>query len=123
MLAGKRRTWTLHSRNGYDVYRDALNTRAFFAMLPPVSGLRGLDVGCGEGSNIRARLGARMHAVDIAPTFIRHALGAENANPLGIAFTVADSISPTFAEGAFDFVTAFMSGQRATVSAGAKLTD
>jgi hypothetical protein len=61
-----------------------------------------------------------MHAVDIAPTFIRHALGAENANPLGIAFTVADSISPTFAEGAFDFVTAFMSGQRATVSAGAK---
>ena len=50
-----------------------------------------------------------MHAVDIAPTFIRHALGAENTNPLGIAFCVADSISLPFTEGAFDFVTAFMS--------------
>jgi hypothetical protein len=38
MLAGKRRTWTLHSRNGYDVYRDALNTPSSLAMLPPVSG-------------------------------------------------------------------------------------
>jgi Methyltransferase domain len=63
-------TWTRHSRAGYDVYRDALNTPAFLAMLPPVNGLDGLDVGCGEGTNTRklALLGARMHAVDIAPT-------------------------------------------------------
>jgi SAM-dependent methyltransferase len=85
-------TWTRYSRLGYDVYRDALNTPAFLAILPPVSGLCGLDVGCGEGSNTRklARLGARMHAIDIAPTFIRHARSTEEGDPLGIVFHVAD---------------------------------
>ena len=103
--------WTRHSRAGYDVYRDALNTPAFLAMLPPVGGLRGLDIGCGEGSNTRelARLGASMHAVDVAPTFIRHALAAERGDPRAILFHVADAVSLPFADGAFDFVTAFMS--------------
>ena len=75
--------WTRHSRAGYDVYRDALNTPAFLAMLPPVAGLQGLDIGCGEGTNTRhvARLGARMHAIDIAPTFIRHAEATEEVEP------------------------------------------
>jgi SAM-dependent methyltransferase len=103
--------WTRHARTVYDVYRDALNTPAFLAMLPPVSGLRGLDVGCGEGSNTRelARLGARMHGIDIASTFIRHAVAAENADPLGIVFYGADAIFLPFVPGTFDFVTAFMS--------------
>jgi hypothetical protein len=30
--------WTRHVRAGYDVYRDALNTPAFLAMLPPIAG-------------------------------------------------------------------------------------
>jgi Methyltransferase domain len=62
-------TWTRQARAGYDVYRDALNTPAFLAMLPAISDLHGLDIGCGEGSNTRelARLGAQMHAIDIAP--------------------------------------------------------
>ena len=66
-------TWTRHARAGYDLYRDALNTPVFLANLPPVAGLKGLDIGCGEGSNTRklAERGARMTAVDIAPTFIR----------------------------------------------------
>jgi SAM-dependent methyltransferase len=104
-------SWTRYSRAGYDVYRDALNTPAFLAMLPPVGGLRGLDIGCGEGSNTRelARLGARMHAIDIAPTFIRHARSTEHDDPLGIAFHVADAVFLPFAPGTFDFVTAFMS--------------
>lgn len=104
-------TWTRQVRAGYDVYRDALNTPAFLAMLPPVDGLSGLDVGCGEGANTRqlARLGARMCAVDIAPTFVRHAIEAENAEPLGIAFLVGDGTALPFAAGSFDFVTAFMS--------------
>jgi len=103
--------WTRHSRAGYDVYRDALNTPAFLAMLPPVSGLCGLDIGCGEGSNTRelARRGAGMHAVDVAPTFIRHALVAENTDPLGIVYHVADAASLPFTDNAFDFATAFMS--------------
>ena len=36
-------TWTRLVRAGYDIYRDALNTPAFLAMLPPVSGLCGLN--------------------------------------------------------------------------------
>lgn len=104
-------TWTRYSRAGYDVYRDALNTPAFLAMLPPVNGLDGLDVGCGEGTNTRklALLGARMHAVDIAPTFIRHACETEVADPLGIDFGVGDATALRFPDGSFDFVTAFMS--------------
>lgn len=104
-------TWTLHVRAGYDVYRDALNTPAFLAILPPINGLTGLDVGSGEGANTRllARQGAHMHAIDIAPTFIRHAQAAEDAEPLGIVYRVGDGMQLPFANASFDFVTAFMS--------------
>ena len=63
-------TWTQHARAGYDIYRDGLNTPAFLDMLPPIRGLSGLDVGCGEGSNTRefVRLGATVHAIDVGPT-------------------------------------------------------
>jgi SAM-dependent methyltransferase len=103
--------WTEQSRAGYDIYRDVLNTPAFLAMLPPIEGLSGLDIGCGEGSNTRqlARRGARMHAVDIAPTFIRHAHSVEASDPLGIVFQTGDSMALPFADASFDFVTAFMS--------------
>ena len=103
--------WTRHSRAGYDVYRDALNTPAFLAILPPIAGLEGLDIGCGEGSNTRqlARLGARMTAIDIAPTFIRHAEASEMSEPLGIRYQHADGMALPFADDSFDFATAFMS--------------
>lgn len=103
--------WTQQSRAGYDIYRDALNTPAFLDMLPPIEGLSGLDVGCGEGSNTRqlARLGARMRAVDIAPTFIRHAQATEASDPLGIVFQTGDAMALPFADSTFDFATAFMS--------------
>jgi ubiquinone/menaquinone biosynthesis C-methylase UbiE len=108
---GNAETWTRHVRAGRDVYRDALNSPAFLAMLPPIEGLQGLDIGCGEGANTRAvaRLGARMQGIDIAPTFIRHAQSAEEAEPLGIAYRVADAAALPFEAGAFDFATAFMS--------------
>jgi 2-polyprenyl-3-methyl-5-hydroxy-6-metoxy-1,4-benzoquinol methylase len=103
-------TWTRQSRAGYDIYRDAINTPAFLEMLPPVNGLNGLDVGCGEGTNTRnlARRGAAMQAVDIAPTFILRASEVEAADPLGIAYRVGDARQLPFPEAAFDFVTAFM---------------
>jgi SAM-dependent methyltransferase len=103
-------TWTRHARAGYDKYRDALNTPAFLDMLPAVSGLSGLDVGCGEGSNTRAiaGLGARMTAVDIAPTFVRHAREMETSDPLGIDYRVGDGMALDFADASFDFATAFM---------------
>src|SRR5258708_36343254 len=103
--------WTRQSRAGYDIYRDALNTPAFLAMLPPVGGLAGLDIGCGEGTNTRqlARRGARMKAIDFAPTFIHFAKAEEARDPLGIAFQVADAAGLPFPDACFDFVTAFMS--------------
>src|SRR5438128_9689914 len=76
-------SWTKLARAGYDIYRDYLNTPAFFAMLPNVEGLAGLDIGCGEGHNTRllAKRGARMMAIDIAEVFITHAQEAEQENP------------------------------------------
>ncbi len=104
-------TWTRQSRAGYDVYRDLVNTPAFLAMLPPVDGMSGLDVGCGEGTNTRqvAARGAAMQGVDIAPTFIRYAAAAEAEQPLGIRYRVGDAAALPFADAEFDFATAFMS--------------
>ena len=103
-------TWTRHSRAGHDVYRDALNTPAFLSILPQIEGLEGLDIGCGEGSNTRklAKRGARMRAIDIAPTFIGHARGREAEAPLGIDFQVGDGMALPFADASFDFATSFM---------------
>ena len=103
--------WTRFVRAGYDVYRDAQNTPAFLRILPQVRGLTGLDIGCGEGANTRklARLGAYMHAIDVAPTFVRHAQATEAAAPLGISYQVANGMKLPFDANTFDFVTAFMS--------------
>jgi 2-polyprenyl-3-methyl-5-hydroxy-6-metoxy-1,4-benzoquinol methylase len=67
--------WTKLARAGYDVYRNYLNTSAFFDMLPNVAGLAGLDIGCGEGHNTRllAKRGAQVTAIDIAENFIANA--------------------------------------------------
>src|SRR5215813_6504191 len=103
--------WTKLARAGYDVYRDYLNTPAFFEMLPNVSGLAGLDIGCGEGHNTRllARRGARVTAIDIAEDFIAHAMQAEADEPLGITYRVANAVELPFPDGSFDFATGFMS--------------
>lgn len=108
---GNAETWTRHVRAGRDVYRDALNSPAFLDMLPPVEGLQGLDIGCGEGANTRAvaRRGARMQGIDVAPTFVRHAKAAEEAEPLGIVYRTADAAALPFEAASFDFSTAFMS--------------
>ncbi|MBO9135036.1 methyltransferase domain-containing protein [Rhizobium sp. B230/85] len=103
--------WTRLTRAGYDVYRDVLNTPAFLDMLPPVANLKGLDLGCGEGTNTRAvaRLGAHLTGLDIAPTFIRHAREAEQQDPIGIDYVLGDGLTIDFPDASFDFVVAFMS--------------
>jgi len=103
--------WTRLARAGYDVYRDVLNTPAFLRILPDVNGLTGLDIGCGEGHNTRllARRGARVVGIDIAETFIRHAVETERSEPLGIDYGVASAVNLPFAAQTFDFATAFMS--------------
>jgi SAM-dependent methyltransferase len=107
---GNAEAWTRLARQGYDVYRDHLNTPAFLQMLPEVRGLRGLDIGCGEGQNTRdvAQLGARMTAVDVAEVFVGYGVRAEAEAPLGISYLAASAVELPFAEGTFDFATAFM---------------
>ena len=102
--------WTQLARAGYDISRDFVNTPAFFAMLPEVKGLAGLDIGCGEGHNTRllARRGAHMHAFDISETFLRHARESEAQPPLGVDYRLADAHAMPFADATFDFATSFM---------------
>lgn len=104
-------TWTELTRAGYDIYRDLVNTPAFLAMLPDLTGRNGLDLGCGEGHNTRllARRGARMTAVDIAGRFIDAAVAEERHRPLGIRYLHSSAVALPFHDGAFDFVVAFMS--------------
>lgn len=103
--------WTKLARAGYDVYRDHLNSPAFLRFLPDVTGLCGLDIGCGEGHNTRlvAARGAQMTAVDIAQTFIWHARASEESEPLGIKYNVADACDLPYENARFDFVVAIMS--------------
>lgn len=103
--------WTTLTRLGYDKYRDHINTPAFLAMLPDVAGLRGLDVGCGEGHNTRlvAQRGARLTALDIAGRFVRYAQEHETRQPLGIRYLHASGIALPFADASFDFAMATMS--------------
>jgi SAM-dependent methyltransferase len=102
------RAWTELSRAGFDVYRDLVNTPAFFAMLPAVSGLVGLDLGCGEGHNTRllAARGADVVALDLSEHFIESAAAASQR---GIRFVLGDGAHLPFRSSTFDFATAFMS--------------
>src|SRR5690348_14328305 len=104
--------WTKLARMGFDVYRDLLNTPAFLQMLPDVRGLRGLDIGCGEGHNTRLiarQRGGRMTAVDISAKFLGHARQAERAAPLGIRCVRASGQRLPFVDESFDFAVATMS--------------
>jgi ubiquinone/menaquinone biosynthesis C-methylase UbiE len=79
-------------------------------MLPDVTGLQGLDLGCGEGNNTRlvAASGARLTALDISPTFVRAAHDWEVSTPQGIRYLVASGWHLPFPDSTFDFATAFM---------------
>lgn len=102
--------WTKLSRMGYDVYRNYINTPAFLKMLPNVSDLNGLDIGCGEGYNTRmvAKKGAKMIAVDISETFIKHAIEKEKEEPLEIKYQIASALELPFLDKQFDFVMSTM---------------
>lgn len=105
--------WTELVRRGYDRARDHVNNPSFFAMLPDVRDLRGLDLGCGEGYNTRlvADRGARMTAIDIALGMVQPAVAHERDEPRGIRYARASGAALPFADGSFDFVVAFMSLQ------------
>jgi len=102
--------WTNLVRAGYDVYRDYLNTPAFFAILPDIKNKEGIDIGCGEGYNTRllADHGASMAAIDIAPAFIESAREMEREFPIGIYYVVASATCIPFQNECFDFAASFM---------------
>ncbi len=108
---GNADAWTRLSRAGYDVYRDRFNTPAFLEMLPDVSGLAGIDIGCGEGHNTRmlAKRGASVVGSDISEKFIVHAERTERVEPFGIRYTIASAVDLPFRDASFGFATAFMS--------------
>ena len=98
--------WTKMARAGYDVSRDLFNTPTFLEILPPVENLRGLDIGCGEGHNIRllVQRGARMTGIDITEAFIGYARQAEEQQPRGIDFHVASALELPFESASTDVV-------------------
>ena len=50
-----------------------------------------------------------MTALDISPTFIRHARQSESEQPLGIDYHIASGAELPFGDRTFDFAVAFMS--------------
>lgn len=102
--------WTELARAGFDIYRDHLNTPAFFEILPNIDKLSGIDIGCGEGYNTRllALRGASVKAVDISEIFIQKAIDAEKHHPLGIEYLVASATELPIENAYFDFATSFM---------------
>lgn len=100
--------WTELSRAGFDVYRDLVNTPAFFELLPSVAGLLCLDLGCGEGYNTRmlAEAGANVIGLDVAEVFIEAAVRGGREDTL---YVVGDGGTLPFRASSFDMVTAFMS--------------
>ncbi len=103
--------WIKLARMGYDRCRDLINSPAFFKMLPDISNLKGLDIGCGEGHNTRiaAKKGGRMTAIDISEVFINYAIESEQEEPLGIKYKVASGTELPYSDNCFDFVIATMS--------------
>jgi len=102
--------WTAMGRAGYDEYRDSFNTPAFLEMLPEIKGLKGLDIGCGEGHNTRmlAEQGAQISAIDISDIFLEYASQIQPESGR-IDYAQASAVELPFPKESFDFATGFMS--------------
>lgn len=110
---GNADAWTTMARQGFDICRNHLNAPGFLSILPDVRGLKGLDVGCGEGYNTRlvADLGATLIGVDICEKFLAFAREtelADNRSPR-IEYKFASTGALPFDAASFDFVMATMS--------------
>lgn len=103
--------WTTMARGGFDIFRNHLNTPAFMDMLPDVGGMKGLDIGCGEGYNTRlvAGRGAHMTGIDLSETFIEFAKDTQSASGTPIEYFPASATALPFADQNFDFAIATMS--------------
>jgi malonyl-CoA O-methyltransferase len=112
---------TLPTRDGYDAWAALydgednalilMDDRVVPSLLPELSGLRVLEVGCGTGrvSLAMAREGAMVTAVDFSREMLCRARGKADGMGLGVEFVEADAnrLLP-FVPGAFDLVTSFL---------------
>ena len=81
---------------------------ALLRVIGDVAGLRMLDLACGHGRLARelARRGARVVGMDLAAALLEKARAQEAAQPLQIAYVLADAASPEALAGqTFDGVT------------------
>jgi ubiquinone/menaquinone biosynthesis C-methylase UbiE len=101
--------WIKASTMGCDIWRDHVNSPAFLTMLPDVTELFGLDVGCGEGHHSRliAKRCKSLTAIDISAQFI--AYNMQHNQQANLDFRRANSAKLPFKRASFDFVVATMS--------------
>jgi SAM-dependent methyltransferase len=103
--------WIEAVRAGWDVYREFVNNPEFFELLGDISGMRVLDVGCGEGYNTRkfADLGAQVVGMDVSRLMIAAARDHEADEPRGIEYheTPASDLS-MYGDDSFDAVLSTM---------------
>jgi len=84
-----------------------VGTAALLTLAGDVSGLRMLELACGQGRVARelARRGARVTGVDISAALLAKATAAETRQPLGITYVRADVTDPGVLDGqVFDAV-------------------
>lgn len=86
---------------------DNAGTAAMIDLVGDVQGRRVLDLACGQGRIARelARRGASVVGIDISAVLLAKARAAEDAEPLGIGYGLADASSSEALHGdSFDIV-------------------
>jgi len=105
--------WEDFVESGKDYYRDEIHGPALLAVCEPLSGLRVLDLGCGQGYFTRqlAKRGAHVVGVDIADEMLALARQHEKEDPLGIEYRQmsAAEVHRRWPTGSFDLVAGLMS--------------
>lgn len=107
--------WHEFVRSGADYYRTLVHGPALLAACRPLSGVRALDLGCGQGyfSRELARGGAVVTGVDLSEELLRFAREREVQEQLGIDYLHLDAaeVADTLPRQSFDLVTGCMSLQ------------
>lgn len=99
--------WERHSA----ILLSDFTARPFvLGLCEPIAGAAVLDAGCGEGyvaRQLRQRGAARVEGIDISSGMIEAARTAEQANPLGISFSVGNAVDlSSFPDSSFDLAIA-----------------
>lgn len=101
--------WVEASKNGYDIWRDQLNTPAFIALLPDIKESIGLDIGCGDGHNSKqiAAYCKKLICIDISDKLLDEA--KKELMPDNLTFQKENAAQLSFKDDYFNFIVATMS--------------